>query len=1263
MGVGHIGRIRETSEGRRAAIYDRYLRVSPPLSFDAIVGDPRVNAQNSIASVRGEPCKRLLQNLGIASIEELPDVSDEVRETVREGSEPRVSEWFIREELQRRVLLDLLGPAEDEAEELKETKPSSRYLVGKLAPKKRQERDTGDDAAAEADQLDHTTGESAEENQDERWETAAKRIISSSMGLSFSVAPGTSRLEIEVEWGSYQRTESETEMTDSGKGRSVWRRRQVREVHPIDLRRQYEEPLAASEGESDVQLWIRARTEEPQGRSVSVFLVNNQVEPPTSRDEAWLFQTRIAVRHPEGAPVFVRRPRPAGLEDPEADVLDMIYRRNVEFAVGHGVSVDWSVDGERYDRSTEIRTVCVPVAEVPQTDTPLPSTAPTETRPVLDMKKLAEMPADEVAGSLELLVDMYESWIRERQDQAQSRDLEAFAEPAGKAIARAEDAATRMREGIETLRTNATAQRAFQFANEAMWQQRIHSDLVAAKVRGENASLEEKDTAENRSWRPFQLGFILALLPSLSSPEHPDRSADPSAIADLLWFPTGGGKTEAYLGAAAFTIAMRRLQGVVEGHDGSHGVSVFTRYTLRLLTVQQFQRTTALVCAMEQIRKRDIERGSNDWGSEPMRIGLWVGNQVTPGSTAQAQDAIKAESRLKWKGAGRGSPLQLGRCPWCGAEIRAHDVDVRTGPKDIGLTITYCSDENGVCPFSRKNSSGHGVPLLVVDEEIYHHPPDILIATVDKFAQMPWDQRVRSLFGRVDRKCERHGYIAEGEVHHQYHQAVTIGRQHLGKAEMKPAMPLRPPDLIIQDELHLINGPLGTIAGLYETAIDELCSWEVAGRKVRPKLVASTATVRQAEEQVHRLFLRSVRIFPPVGLDVEDQFFAVRKPVSEEAFGRRYMGICAPGYARPAVLIRVYTAFVTAAEALYREYGRIADPWTTVLGYFNSLRELGGMRRLVEDDVRTRAFRIEKGQESRPGLSQRDVRVVDELTSRRSSTEIPKILSQLERPYAVADAVGDAHPAARRRKKGDPRALDVVLSTNMVSVGVDVRRLGLMIVNGQPKTTAEYIQATSRIGRAHPGLVCTVLNWARPRDASHYETFRHYHETYYKHVEALAVTPFSRHAVERSGFGVIVSLMRLLYPDLAPEEAAEKLTDQADDRIKEVRTLIEKRAELALQSQSETGPVADIVQKRLDMWTSIANEPHNRLGYTMKKDDRVPLIHEPTGTTWNQTAVARSMRNVEPTLPLMLYTRLQTEFRGWESPSSDESEVGTDDRQ
>ena len=521
---------------------------------------------------------------------------------------------------------------------------------------------------------------------------------------------------------------------------------------------------------------------------------------------------------------------------------------------------------------------------------------------------------------------------------------------------------------------------------------------------------------------------------------------------------------------------------------------------------------------------------------------------------------------------------------------------------------------------------------MVVDEEIYRRPPSLLIATVDKFAQMPWKGEVQHLFGQVSGLCERHGFLSpEVEKDDTGNHPSRNGHPRVQRQEHAP---LRPPDLIIQDELHLISGPLGSMVALYETAVDELCSWTVNGKRVRPKVVSSTATIRRAGDQIKKTFLRKVEVFPPQGTSIDDSFFSLRRHAGEQYPGRRYLGICALGRRYPVAIIRVYTALMGAAQVLYEKYDNLADPWMTLAGYFNSIRELAGTRRLVEDDIRNRLRDADER-----GLAKRRIwqGSVEELTSRKSGTDIPGILERLETVFDMAhDAQRDADRKADIRPA--PRPYDVMLATNMISVGVDIERLGLMVVAGQPKTTSEYIQASSRVGRSNkgPGLVVTVFNWARPRDLSHYETFEHYHDTFYKHVEALSVTPFSAPALKRGLAGILVGLMRLQDQHLNANEDAGKLSD-TDPNMPWIMQRIIDRAEKATGDPDVGILVRKMLDERRDKWLSLVHSQHDyALGYKDGPGGVIGLLKEQGAGDWEEFTCLNSLRDVEGTVNLIL---------------------------
>jgi Helicase conserved C-terminal domain len=1109
----------------------------------------------------------------------------------------------LRDELERLVLADLLGPAGGEEEEVDEDRVRERYLVGMLAPL---------GVTLQADEQDELATAQEGELEEGRAEPIAPGTASpvpASCGLTCCVDGAVTELRVEAHWGRYRRLPPEHRTPDGPS--LVWKRSAMGGAETVRLR---EGRLHTFEPDPEQPgVVVRGRARRVDGDwLVTLFLVNGQPDPPQLRDHAWLFQVELVVSGVDGGSPFLRRPQAIIEDDPEARRLALAYRDQVEFAAGHGIATHVEVDPRDPRRAMRVRTAAAPQYEVARTDPPTVDEEPALAAADLDMRSLATAPQSELPARLRSLVDAYDGWIERQAARVgdPAARLEGHEAAAADALALCRRAVGRMRAGVELLATDGRSGDAFRFANEAMWRQRVRSRVAERRRKGDQGLPEaleaEEDRPENRTWRPFQLAFVLLCLPGVSDPTHPERSEE-SGLADLLWFPTGGGKTEAYLLLTAYVLALRRLQSAPHGLEAGDGVAVVMRYTLRLLTVQQFQRAAALLCACETIRAAALARGDRRWGELPFRIGLWVGRRTTPNWTEEAARWVAQQrGAAGWRGGGIGSPAQLTFCPWCGSAMQPGQ-HVRVDP-DRGRTLLFCGDALGRCPFTERQRPGEGLPVVVVDEEVYRLLPGLLIGTVDKFAQMPWVGQSSALFGRVSRRCERHGYVWPDDEHTGFHPR----RGSLPPAQVIEVAPLRPPDLIIQDELHLITGPLGSLVGLYETAVERLCELEVGGRRYRPKVIASTATIRRSAQQTHALFLRGVDVFPPQGLDVEDSFFARQRRVTDESFGRRYVGVCAHGRRFKSVLIRVYVALLGASQRLYDLHGRDADHWMTLVGYFNSVRELAGMRRLVEDDIRTRLGRVEsRGLGRRRGLS------IEELTSRRSSDDIPQVLERLATPF-------DA----------ERRPPDVVVATNMISVGVDVPRLGAMAVAGQPKSTSEYIQATSRVGRASPGLVVTVYNWAKARDLSHYETFEHYHATFYRQVEAASVTPFAHRALDRGLTGVMASLLRHDRRAWNANTGARAVDTHDPAAAAAVRALA-RHAALVASDAGLGGQVQAMAQQRLDLWQQEeATKP--QLAYRRRGPDTVPLLQEPGVGRWNHWTCPTSLRDVEPEINLQL---------------------------
>lgn len=1081
-------------------------------------------------------------------------------------SAPALTMDAARRDLVKALASELLGPAGGPDEELESPRPamapprpSARYLLGRLAPANTRVDAEEDDGAGEAgaDGDDADAGNAS---------PISMAMNPSSIGLSFVAADGCGPLEVTATWGQYEETEKEPE--EGGKPIKVYRRQPQEFTHTID-------PSAGTPPEVDLtsdgvtmEFMVRPR---PEGDiAVTVFLVNRREVPPNTRfpdEPLWLFQPEIAVRAHSGEAVFCAR----GLEqlDPETDdheILsnEMLYWDRPEFAVGHGCAANWdTADNDR--RASVVRTDMLPRWELARID-------PREDVDAeLAMWELggsgdAGVPGDRLAEMLMPLADAYKEWIdTELEGSLLSSVPDELQATAREHIDRCRIAHERMVEGINLIASGPTEVReAFCFANRAMALQRERSQIALARRRGEPAAQPKPPR-----WRPFQIAFVLVNLPALADRKHKHRD-----VADLLWFPTGGGKTEAYLGLAAFSLAHRRLRQPLDGFRNDAGVSVLMRYTLRLLTIQQFQRAATLICACEHLRREE-----GVWGDEPFSIGLWVGRAATPNRYSDERDESPGAKQLLEKlealkpgeslRGGKGSPIQLSTCPWCGAELAVHEGRTDYVRDDAAERVTiWCPDDD--CAF---NTESDGIPAHTFDQQLFRSLPSLVIATVDKFAQMPFNGRVQALFGRVSSECPRHGYLTDGEGGDhsaQRHRATKDGDVAV---EVVPTEPFEPPDLIIQDELHLISGPLGTLVGAYETAVDHLASAPVGDALIPPKIVASTATIRRADRQVGALFDRKLQIFPPSGLRSTDSWFG-RETSLDEAPGRLYLGVYAPGKSVKTALVRVYSALLSRAQALLDQDPSVADPYMTLVGYFNSLRELGGALRLVEDDIPSRInvlHRRDKDLWARRYLNSRE-----ELTSNKKAEDVPRVLGMLERIFT-----GEKPPPGKY-------PVDTLLASNMISVGVDVDRLGLMVVNGQPKATAEYIQATSRVGRQAPGLVVTVYNWTRPRDTSHYERFRSYHSALYRHVEATSVTPFSSRARDKALEGVLASMIRLGDSSMTPEQAAGQL-DRHGTHVTDVVAAVKRRAGSVAKFGNEDGPdvaaaTEDELIQDLDNW-------------------------------------------------------------------------------
>lgn len=1111
----------------------------------------------------------------------------------------------IRGKLVEALRLDLIGPGQqlgDPAEVLPQA-PSRWYLTGFLVPLGAKPEQKGDETAD--DDLDEAGegGGDADDAVAADKPAARQRYFPSSIGASVLVAADTAGMRVCVRWGDYKRRSESPE---------EWDRTANEEWVGIDLSkangRPKETPVPKSNG---LYVAYMARpigmladgADLPVGaKTASIFVVNRRAEAPDDiRDEAFAFQVELELYADNE---FLRRPDPRGSVADEWDdkVADLQYRDDGEYSVGHNVAT--LAIREDHGRCNVVRTCWTPQAEVEKVE-------PAEIPGVeLSMDVLAELKdGADARAKLSTLVDRYRTWIEEQRTKVPSTPKRRH-DTGLELMNRANVTANRIEHGIELLAAQDCLD-AFKLANKCM----------AEAARRRLGVMQGKPPADVKpAWRPFQLAFVLMNLKAIADPHCEDRD-----VVDLLFFPTGGGKTEAYLGLAAFTLVLRRLRnpGIT-----SAGLSVLMRYTLRLLTFEQLSRAATLICALELERQKDAET-LGDW---PFEIGLWVGRAATPNRMGKKGDTDPNTARartLRFLNDDRKpSPIPLEECPWCGTKFGK--LSFRLLPTNDNPTDLRVSCVNRNCEFSR----GVPLPVLAVDEPIYRRLPCFMIATVDKFAALPWTGQVGTFFGRVDRH-DKDGFY---------------GPCDRGRGNNLPVPRLLPPDLIIQDELHLISGPLGTMVGLYESALDQLCVIEKDGRPVRPKIIASTATVRRAETQIRALFnRRCVDIFPPQGPERRDSFFAETLPSSERN-ARLYVGIAAQGRSPKVAMLRVYLALLGAGQKWHGrvrtkgELASTADPYLTLIGYFNSLRELGGARRLIEDEVQNRLalYGVRKRVGENEGLF--DNRKIGyepvELTSRVDTAHVSEAKRRLALPFS------------------DDKRVDVAIATNMISVGLDITRLGLMVVFGQPKSSAEYIQATSRVGRdaERPGLVVTILNVHKPRDRSHYERFAAYHETFYRSVEATSVTPFSPRALDKGLAATLVGLVRHGHRPMTPPLGAMQVLGERARLEFAVAALMERgRDHVKDLSSEETERIRHRVRERcldlLDAWAREAQEYQQHgvgLQYNPHETGGAkPLLYDflspelkalpPTNRKMKFRA-NRSLRDVEPSVNIWVKT-------------------------
>lgn len=1006
--------------------------------------------------------------------------------------------YKAREEIYELLKKELVGPVE-EYETIQEELPIKTYSLGILYP-----QGVSEYRNENPELLEDKDDDNAEENESVKLENTDRQAL---IGISCNIKNKINKLKIKITYAQYVCEEKKT-----------WRRFPKEWQKEVEIK-------SGNKIEVDKGLEVRINTYKvftDNTKTATVSLINTNIaekeEELSSICSKSFLQVKMEISSVDDSDIFIEKQIKLNtLDDYELENLNLLYRNKTNLAIGNGTAVMWERSGRETNR---IWTESLPEYTANQM---IPST--TEISKYREMEFLANGDKEEIYIELKKLPDEYEKWLNEQSedDTLSEKEKNILA----KNIQKAKEVNKRMTNTINML-YQEDAFKAFQFMNKAML----------------NQMRKKRKTVETPKWYPFQIAFILLTLDGIIDKNNSNRE-----IVDLLWFPTGGGKTEAYLGVLAFTIFLRKIEQTKKG-DLPIGTVAIMRYTLRLLTLQQFERAATLICACELLRQENV----TILGKEEISIGLWVGEN-TETYLKNGKDKIKEYKKEQFRNSN--NPCLIKRCPWCGEEIKIDQYDLDLQGR-VGIKCDKCEIKGYL-------------PIYLIDEEIYNRRPTLLISTVDKYARIPWLKDAGRIFG-------------------------------LDQEEILP------PELIIQDELHLIAGPLGTISGLYETIVDEFCT----SKGIKPKIIASTATIRNADEQIKSLYARKSNIFPTQIKDISNSFFAEEGNEKQKAT-RMYIGTISTNISPVTLLVRVYAAVFYATRYL-KEKGysdEVVDSFWTEVGYFNSIRELGGAVVQVRNDVKDRYKYLcrEKFKNIMPYEQMRKYYLdkMEEITSRNTGKgTIEEVLHKLEIKYPRRDAK------------------DYVLATNMISVGIDIDRLNLMIIDGQPKLNSEYIQASSRVGRRTPSIVINLYNATKSRDKSHYEQFITYHSNIYKYVEATSVTPFSSMAREKALHAVLISLARQFIPEMKDEKGAGRIKDKKDEIYKLVNKILQR---IKIVDEEELQNAEEELDDIIEKWDKIT-DGYN-LTYSQKDTKKLLVRTDEANNSTSGFITLNSMRNVD----------------------------------
>ncbi len=1197
----------------------------------------------------------------------------------------------IRDILRDEIEKEVFGPHEIDETFVNTDHPKSRYLSGVLYPIQT--------PILEEDYKNNSTQTNSEDEPNEDEKIAINvGTKPSSMGLSCNIPMSQEFVSVEISYGRYiqahtnesnkdvvvvsdEKDPSKSKVKNDQKNKEIkqypdWKRIDHRpESFNIDLSK------LCDKKELEPKIFFRYfihQNFKEKTLTLNVFLTNeDKIEKGNFiEDNRCVFQPQIRLTSPDLSKIFqnISKPNDEKIKksSPTDRVTLFLFRNFKHFAQGRNCAVEWDID-EKEDKTNWIQTTFIPQYKVPEIK---PREPTEEIKKSLNMKHLSSITDfTEYRNLLNPILKGYKTWIDDLEKNKKNWEddesnniyekkfISQQADIPQELIEDCKDVLKRISEGIDKISSEPLIGESFRFANEVMYQNISHTKWAKKNKEkiAKDKSINEDGpnfTSFEPEWRLFQLAFLLLNIESITNPDSSNRNT-----SDLLWFPTGGGKTEAYYGVIAFTLAHRRIRGKgaksIEEELDRYGISIIMRYTYRLLTLQQFQRAVTLFCACEYVRMKNPQN-IEKYGNHSFLVGLWVGHDTTPNSFAEAKKMIQQRRSYPTMPIEKTDPIQLLNCPWCGRELTAFNYefdDANIDPEKISpKRIRIRCDPK--CFFGKPNDPERVLPIAFIDEDIRNLCPSLLIATVDKFAQISWNWKYSTFFGNISQYCKKHGYrpgnasSANKPDKCIHSPTIKLANGKTMKILVDVKRKLSPPELIIQDELHLIAGPLGTLTGLYETAINILCTNEKTN--VRPKIIASTATTKKSDIQMKSLFnSRSTKIFPPQGFEFGESYFAEVLPIDEKHLGKLHVGVCSTSVSGYNVDSRIAACVLRKIRQIQENKDKFyfngkfikftddeLDSYFTLVSYYNTIKNLGAAIRMYEDTIPSYMGVIIETSELKFDTNNNAVKSnckvlkKEELTGRIDAAKIPTILQNIE------------------TKLGDRDVIDALLCTNMLSVGVDVERLNAMIINGQPKSTSEYIQASGRIGRKDPGIVVTNYTYIRPRDLSYFENFIQFHSTFHKSVEPGTLTPFSSRARDRGLSGIFLALIRINSKILSNDPMS---FDPNNPNVKLIIDIITKQIldrVAEIDPQEYNGTKKDL-ENLIKKWTVAVKEcaswtldgkgilKYRRNPFTRKTEPNIVYLMNSSRDAYNEHTfvVPESLREAESEISLYYPTK------------------------